>query len=88
MSQPPAVLEFPCSYPIKVLGAASEHFTEQVLAIFSQHASGFDRDQVRISPSSKGTFVSVHVVIEAQGAEHIEVIYQALKTLPDLKMVL
>lgn len=88
MSQPPPVLEFPCSYPIKVMGVASEYFAEHVLAIFSLHASGFDREQVRILPSSKGRFVSVHVVIEAQGAEHIDVIYQALKTLPDLKMVL
>jgi putative lipoic acid-binding regulatory protein len=80
----PPVLEFPCSYPIKVLGVANEVFTEQVLAVFSQHAAGFDRDQVRILPSTKGSFVSVHVVIEAQGAEHIEVIYQAL----NLKLVL
>jgi uncharacterized protein len=86
-SQPP-VIEFPCSYPIKVMGAAGEYFTEQVLAIFSLHAPGFDRDQVRVLPSAKGSFVSVHVVIEAQGAEHIDVIYQALKTLPDLKLVL
>jgi len=87
MSQPP-LLEFPCAYPIKVMGAAGEYFTEQVLAVFSQHAPGFDRELVRIQPSAKGNFVSVHVVIEAQGAEHIEVIYQALKGLPDLKLVL
>jgi uncharacterized protein len=87
MSQPP-LLEFPCSYPIKVMGLASEYFTEQVLAVFSQHAPGFDRDQVRILPSAQGRFISVHVVIDAQGAEHIDVIYQALKTLPDMKLVL
>ena len=87
MSQPP-VIEFPCAYPIKVMGLASEQFTEQVLAVFSQHAPGYNRELVRVLPSSQGRFVSVHVVIEAQGAEHIDIIYQALKTLPDLKMVL
>jgi uncharacterized protein len=82
------VLEFPCAYPLKIMGQASPVFTEQVLAVCSQEAPGFDRELVRILPSSKGRFVSVHVVIQAQGPEHIERLYQALKALPDLKMVL
>ncbi len=84
----PVGLEFPCAYPIKIMGSASEHFIEQVLGIVAQEAPGFDRDLVRVLPSSQGRFVSVHVVIQAQGPEQIERLYQGLKTLPDLKMVL
>ena len=82
------LLEFPCQYPIKVMGVASEHFREQVLAVFNQHAEGFDLSKVKVASSSKGRFVSVHVVIEARGPEHIDTLYQALKTLVDVRLVI
>ena len=87
-SETPAQLEFPCDYPIKVMGYASEVYAQEVLAIFAEHAPGFDESLVRVSPSSKGTFASVHVVIRAEGADHIDVIFQALKTLPAVRMVI
>ncbi len=86
--QPQALIEFPCAYPIKVMGLAGDTFAAEILAVFDEHAPGYDPTLVRIQASSKGTFSSVHVVIEAQGADHIEALFIALKTLPAVRMVL
>lgn len=87
--QEPPKIEFPCAdYPIKVLGLASDAYTEAVLEVMSIHAAGFDRSAVRIQPSKNGTFHSVTVFIEATGITQLEHIFEDLKKLPATKMVL
>lgn len=84
----PPLIEFPCAYPIKVMGLASETFMADILAIFDQHAPGYNRQQVQLKASSKGTFSSVHVVITAEGESHIQTLFVALKQVPAVRMVL
>lgn len=85
----PPKIEFPCpNYPIKVLGKASDEYRDAVLDIMEKHAPGFDRSKVRIQGSSKGTFHSVTVFIEATGVEQLTNIFEDLKKHPSTKMVL
>ncbi len=85
----PPKIEFPCeNYPIKVMGVASEAYREAVLEIMETHAAGFDRTRVRVQASSKGTFHSVTVFIEATGVDQLQNIFDDLKKHPDTKMVL
>lgn len=87
--QDPPKIEFPCpDYPIKVMGLASDEYTEAVLDIIESHAEGFDRSKVRIQASSKGTFHSVTVFIEATGVEQLQNLFEDLKHHPSTKMVL
>ncbi|MBT6027959.1 MAG: DUF493 domain-containing protein, partial [Porticoccaceae bacterium] len=46
--QQPPKIEFPCDYPIKVLGEANTGFNEHVLAVMDRYAPGFDRQKVSI----------------------------------------
>ncbi len=87
-TEPPKI-EFPCAdYPIKVMGKASDEYRDAVLEIIEIHASGFDRTKVRIQGSSKGTFHSVTVFIEATGIDQLQNIFEDLKKHPSTKMVL
>ncbi|MFL0810951.1 MAG: DUF493 domain-containing protein [Agarilytica sp.] len=87
--QEPPKIEFPCpNYPIKVMGKASEEYREAVLEIIEVHAAGFDRTRVRIQDSSKGTFHSLTVYIEATGVDQLKNIFEDLKKHPSTKMVL
>jgi len=44
MQEPePPKIEFPCDYPIKVLGRSGENFESIILAVFDIHAPGYDR---------------------------------------------
>ncbi|MGB1141090.1 MAG: YbeD family protein, partial [Halioglobus sp.] len=45
MTEPEAPkIEFPCDYPIKVLGRSSDAYQSIILDVFERHAPGFDRD--------------------------------------------
>lgn len=88
MSQPPKI-EFPCErYPIKSMGKASACFREAVLAVMNKHAPGFDKSSVQVRPSSKGNYESVTVFITASGTDQLRAIFEDLKKIPEIRMVL
>ena len=86
--QEPPKIEFPCEYPIKVLGRDSADFEPTVLAVFERHAPGFDRAQIQSRGSRKGTFVSITVFITATGPEQLEALHQDLLATGHVNMVI
>lgn len=81
-------IEFPCAYPIKVMGLASATFERDVVAVVARHAPGFSEADVSTRPSSNGNYLSVTVVIQASGTDQLTAMFQELKATPDVKMVL
>ena len=86
--QEPPKIEFPCDYPIKVLGEADSRFNEHVLLVMDKYAPGFDRSNISVRDSSKGRWQSVTVNIIATGKPQLDDIFAALKTSASVKMVL
>lgn len=86
-AEPPKI-EYPCEYPIKVMGVASEDFEAAILAVFDRIAPGYDRDKTKMTPSRKGTFCSLTVVINATSEAQIMELFEALKATGRVKMVL
>ncbi|QJD58935.1 DUF493 family protein [Pseudomonas sp. gcc21] len=81
-------IEFPCRYPIKVIGAAGEGFVELVSEIVERHAPGFDRNSIDVRDSKNGRFVSIRMVITATGADQLEALNAELKASGRVQMVL
>ncbi len=81
-------IEFPCDYPIKVIGVATEEFEALVLAVFERHAGSIAAHKIKRQPSSKGNYVSVTVTIEAKGEQQLSEIFVDLKAIASVKMVL
>jgi len=87
-SQPPKI-EFPCAdYPIKIMGERSDSYHVEVLDVVERHAPGFDRERVSVRESSKATFISITVFIEATGVEQLQALHRDLKMLRATRMVL
>jgi putative lipoic acid-binding regulatory protein len=86
--QDPPKIEFPCQYPIKVLGRHSEDFQSMILEVFELHAPGFDQQRVAVKSSSKGTFTSVTVTITATGREQLEALHRDLLATGVVQMVI
>lgn len=72
------VLEFPCSFPIKVFGPAIPEFRERVLALIREHAPDVDDQAVRENLSRGGRYLSLTVTVEATGQKQLDAIYRAL----------
>ena len=89
MQEPEAPkIEFPCDYPIKVLGVSSDTFESVVLAVFECHAPGFNRQNITGKASSKATFTSLTITITATGSDQLEALHKDLLATGHVKMVI
>ncbi|MGQ9425073.1 HP0495 family protein [Gilvimarinus sp. F26214L] len=90
MSEPqPPRIEFPChDYPIKVMGDAGAELHDWVITVMERHAPGFDVSKVTIRDSRNGRFQSVTVFITATGEPQLKALFEDLKQLDAVKMVL
>ncbi len=80
-------IEFPCRYPIKIIGEVSESVTE-IITIVRRHAPEVTPDDISTRQSSKGNFQSVRVTIIATGEPQLQALHQELIALPGVRMVL
>ena len=85
--EPPRI-EFPCDYPIKVMGRSCDTFESIVLDVFERHAPGFDQQTIAVKISSKGTFTSLTITITATGPDQLESLHQDLLATGQVTMVL
>jgi len=81
-------IEFPCAYPIKVLGRSSVDFETIVLAVFEHHAPGFDQQTIAARASRNGTFIALTITITATGPEQLHALHQDLLATGHVSMVL
>jgi putative lipoic acid-binding regulatory protein len=85
---PETLLEFPCDFPIKVMGAAAEDFDTLVVEIIRRHADDLAESDVQMRPSSGGRYLSVTVTIRATSRAQLDRIYQELSAHERVLMVL
>jgi len=69
------LIEFPCEFPVKVMGKTHEDFEACVNIIFSRHVSDFNENQIKVRPSGKGNYSAITVTIQAQSQEQLDNIY-------------
>ena len=81
-------ISFPCVYPIKVIGADTDQFATQVLEIITTHDATVDASKVSEKTSQSGKYRSLTVELFATGEPHIQTIFEALRRLPQVKLVL
>lgn len=81
-------IEFPCSYPIKVIGASVEGFTDLVISIVRRHDPDFDASSVEHNDSRHGAYRSVRLIITATGEAQLQDLFADLKASGQVKMVL
>ncbi|EPC03510.1 hypothetical protein L861_18400 [Litchfieldella anticariensis FP35 = DSM 16096] len=87
MTEAPKV-EFPCDYPLKIVGDAADDFRDVVVDIVETHAPGIDRNRVSVVDSRNGKFQSVRVTITATGHAQLEALFASLKATGRVHMVL
>ena len=78
ISQEELQLEFPCDFPIKVVGAASAAFEQQVFAIATKHDSAFSAEALKRNQSRSGKYHSLTLGIRATSKAQIDAIYADL----------
>jgi len=84
----PSLIEYPCDFPLKILGHSQAGFAQAVLAVVKRHAPDFDDATLEMKTSKKGKYLSVTCVIRATSREQLDALYQELCDHPMVVMVL
>lgn len=82
------LLEYPCAYPIKVMGLHEDDFAACIVEIVRRHDPGLTEEHISLRASRNGKYLSVNVVITATGADHIQALFEDLKASGRVAMVL
>ena len=72
------LFQFPCEFPIKVLGRDSESFRSLTLAIVERHAGPLAAESITERLSRKGRFLALTYTIRAESRAQLDRIYQEL----------
>jgi uncharacterized protein len=81
-------IEFPCDYPIKIMGVAGSELHTIVREVMVKHAPGYDETRITIRDSTQGTYQAITVTITATGPDQLQAIFTDLKISEHVKMVL
>ena len=83
-----SLFEFPCDFPIKVMGKSHPEFAETIVTVVRQFDNDVDASRVETRPSSGGTYTGLTVTVRATSRAHLDDIYRALTDHPMVKVVL
>ena len=88
MKQEKELLEFPCDFPIKVMGFADPQFASTIGELVKEFDPLFNPETIARRPSKQGRYEALHIVVHAAGREPLHSIYMALTHHPRVKVVL
>lgn len=83
-----SLFEYPCDFPIKILGHTREGFAQAVLEVVRRHAPDFDATTLELRASKQRKYLSVTCVIRATSREQVDGLYRELTGHPLVVMVL
>lgn len=81
-------IEFPCDYPIKVIGDADPFFVEEILTVMVKYDENIGPDKVSKRSSRKGNYHAVTVRFRATGEQQLKQVFEDLKRCELVRMVL
>ena len=73
-----SLIEYPCDFSIKVMGAAIPEFRAKVFEIASKHDPQFNETKVTERHSKNNKYLSVTIKIAAQNRQQLDALYQEL----------
>lgn len=85
---PPSLLEFPCDFPLKVMGHAAEDFDALVVGIVLRHVGALREGAVQCRPSRQGNYLSVTVTVHVETQAQLDDLYRELSGHARILMVL
>jgi len=83
-----SLIEYPCDFPIKVMGARADGFAEAMAQVARQFDPGFNPATIEMRPSKAGNYLSVTLTIRATSREQLDNLYRALTSHPMVKVAL
>ncbi len=72
------LLEFPCDFPIKIMGPATDEFRSLALGIVTRHFGELPGSRIEERPSSGGKYLSLTCIVRADSKAQLDTVYMEL----------
>ncbi|MEQ1767944.1 MAG: DUF493 domain-containing protein [Methylotenera sp.] len=82
------LIDFPCDFPIKVMGKTQSIFKETVVLLISTIIPTFSPEQIEIRVSSSGKYTSLTCTVHVKSQAQLDDIYRLLSSHPLVKFAL
>ena len=82
------LFEFPCEFPLKVMGPNIPEFEVIVIQIVHRHVDKLGKNALTKRDSGNGKFVSITVTFEAQSKQQLDDLYRELHAHEHVLMLL
>lgn len=83
-----SLIEFPSSFPLKIMGKTQPGFAQAVIDIVLRHAPDFDPSTVEMRPSRENNYISITTTITATSQQQLDDLYRELCDHPMVQLVL
>jgi len=83
-----SLIEYPCDFPIKVMGRHVVEFVPAIAEAVRQFDPGFKAETIEQRPSKGGNYLGLTVTVHVSSREQLDAIYRMLTAHPLVKIVL
>lgn len=87
-SEPKSLIEFPCDFPIKVMGETHADFTLEIIKAIQSLNPNFNESNIEMRGSSGGKYISLTCTVYVTSKLQLDDIYRALTAHPLVKVTL
>jgi putative lipoic acid-binding regulatory protein len=84
----PSLIEYPCRFPIKVMGANVDGYVQAMADVARCFDPDFDAGTIEQRPSKAGNYLGLTLSVYVTSREQLDEIYRTLTTHPMVKVVL
>lgn len=72
------LLEFPCDFPIKIMGEATDEFRSLALGIVTRHFGKPAAGSIEERPSRGGRYLGLTITVRAESKAQLDAVYMEL----------
>jgi putative lipoic acid-binding regulatory protein len=83
-----SLIEFPCEFPIKVMGLRREGFAQAMIEALSDLVPNIAAEKIEMRVSKQATYISLTLYVDTHSKAHLDQIYLRLTGHPWVKVVL
>ena len=82
------LIEFPCDFPIKVMGETNNDFSSEIIKTIQDQLPSFDATKIELRGSTGGKYISLTCTVHVTSKPQLDDIYRALTAHPMVKFAL
>ncbi len=83
-----SLIEFPCEFPIKIMGKDTPSFRSKMHKILEKHVGPINEESIKVNVSSNANFVAITITITAHSQQQLDQIYYDVTSYDDVLIAL